>query len=35
MMRGYVFVHPDKADFLGWLQTQQRQYQPPSGAAAQ
>jgi cytochrome c oxidase subunit II len=35
MMRGYVFVHPDKADFLAWLRTQQRQYLPPAVAAAQ
>jgi cytochrome c oxidase subunit 2 len=35
MMRGKVFVHPTRDDFLAWLRTQQKEYQPPTGAAAQ
>jgi cytochrome c oxidase subunit II len=34
MMRGYIYVHPDREDFLAWLKTQQREYSPPAGAAA-
>lgn len=34
MMRGYVYIHPDREDFLAWLKTQQRQYSPPAGAPA-
>jgi cytochrome c oxidase subunit 2 len=32
MMRGHVYVHPDKADFLAWLRAQQKEYAPPSAA---
>jgi cytochrome c oxidase subunit 2 len=32
MMRGHVYVHPDRADFLAWLTTQQKEYTPPAPA---
>jgi cytochrome c oxidase subunit 2 len=34
MMRGKVFVHPTKDDFLAWLRAQQKEYSPPAAAAA-
>jgi cytochrome c oxidase subunit 2 len=34
MMRGHVFVHPTKDDFLAWLKTQQKEYTPPATAPA-
>jgi cytochrome c oxidase subunit 2 len=33
MMRGKVFVHETKDDFLDWLRAQQKEYAPPTGAA--
>ncbi len=30
MMRGKVFVHPTKDDFLAWLRAQQKEYSPPA-----
>ncbi len=35
MMRGKLFVHETKEDFLDWLRAQQREYSPPAGAAAE
>jgi hypothetical protein len=34
MMRGHVYIHPDKADFVAWLRAQQKEYSPPTAAAA-
>jgi cytochrome c oxidase subunit 2 len=31
LMRGKLFVHPTKEDFLAWLKQQQKEYQPPKG----
>ena len=31
LMRGKLFVHPTKDDFLAWLRVQQKDYQPPKG----
>jgi len=33
MMRGKVFVHPTKDDFMAWLRAQQKEYSPPTAAA--
>lgn len=33
LMRGKVFVHPTRDDFLAWLKQQQKDYQPPKGEA--
>jgi cytochrome c oxidase subunit 2 len=35
MMRGKVFVHPTREDFMKWLQAQQREYSPPTTAGAE
>ena len=32
MMRGKVYVHPDKDDFMAWLRSQQKEYSPPAAA---
>jgi cytochrome c oxidase subunit 2 len=32
MMRGKVFVHPTREDFLAWLRTQQKEYSPSAAA---
>lgn len=33
MMRGKVFVHETKDDFMAWLRAQQKEYSPPAAAA--
>jgi cytochrome c oxidase subunit 2 len=33
MMRGKVFVHPTREDFMAWLRAQQKEYSPPVAAA--
>jgi cytochrome c oxidase subunit II len=33
MMRGKIFVHPTKDDFMAWLRAQQKEYSPPAAAA--
>jgi cytochrome c oxidase subunit 2 len=32
-MRGKLFVHPTKDDFLAWLRVEQKEYKPPQGGA--
>jgi cytochrome c oxidase subunit 2 len=34
MMRGKVYVHATRDDFMDWLRAQQREYSPPASAAA-